>query len=130
MVNGQRRLVNVDSVMETLADSCPRVSSIRTMDAQMTDASLHSLSRLTRLQDLDNGSSRQRKGITTEGILSLLRGESRNVLRDLKLKVSKLPDKAQIQAEGQLMQQETGRSLRIIDPKAVKLHISIAISGP
>ena len=110
--------VNVDSAIETLVHNCPSVRSIRMEDAVMTDASFRSLSRLTGLQHLDIGSSRKGNGITTAGILSLLRGGSRNVLRDLKLKVSVLPDKAQILAEGQLLQQETGRSLLIIDAES------------
>ena len=104
------RMTNVDALIETLVHNNPSVRSIRMEYAQMTDASLHSLSRLTGLQSFGHGHFELQNGITTEGILSLLRGGSRNVLQELELKVTVLvrPDEDQIRAEGNLMQQETG----------------------
>ena len=116
--------VDVDAVIESLVTNCPSVRSISLVDGRMTNAGLHSLSRLTGLQNFSHGRIRFENEITTEGILSLLRGRSRNVLRKLKLKVSGMPDFDQIYAEGELMQQETGRSLFIMDQND---NISIAI---
>ena len=65
--------VNVDAAIETLVHNSASVSSIRMRDGRMTDASLHSLSRLTGLQLLAIRSSGRHSDITTEGILSLLR---------------------------------------------------------
>ena len=106
-------VLDVDAVMETLAHNCLSMRSIRMDDARMTDAGLRSLARLTELQRLKIRSSSTHSDITTEGLLSLLRGGSRNVLQDLKLFVSAKPDLDRIRSEGQLMQQETGRSLSV-----------------
>ena len=106
----ENRAVNVDEVIETLVHNSPSVRSIRMMHAAMTDASLQSLSRLTGLHRLANRSYRRRSDMTTEGILSLLRGGSRNVLRKVELPVSVLLDSKQIRAEGELMLEETGRT--------------------
>ena len=105
--------LNVDVAMETLAENSPSVRSITMHNARMTDTGLRSLSRLTGLQLLDIGCPGRHSDITTEGILSLLRGGSRKVLRDLKLHILVLPDFGQIRSEGQLMQQKTGRSLSV-----------------
>ena len=109
----QFHAANVDSVIETLGQNCPSVSWIRMMDARMTDAGLRSLSRLKELQNLEIRSFKWLSVITTEGIMSLLRGGSRNVMRDLKLKTSVLPDFFQIRAEVKLMREETGRRLKV-----------------
>ena len=105
--------VDMDAVIETLVHNCPSVSSITMNYARTTNVILHSLSRLTRLHHLVFRSYMGQSKITTEGILSLLRGGSRNVLRDLELHTSVPPDLGQIRAEGQLMRQETGRSLSV-----------------
>ena len=95
----QNGVVTVDAAIETLVLS-PSVRSITMHYARMTDAGLHSLSRLTGLQHVDIASFWRKSDITTEGILSLLRGGSRNVLQDLKFNVSVMPDLDQIRAEG------------------------------
>ena len=105
--------VDMDAVIETLVHNCPSVSSITMNYARTTNVILHSLSRLTQLHHLVFRSYMGQSKITTEGILSLLRGGSRNVLRDLELHTSVPPDLGQIRAEGQLMRQETGRSLSV-----------------
>ena len=102
--------VNVDAAIETLVNNSPAVRSITMHNTRMTDAGLRPLSRLTGLQHLSFRCYRRKCDITTEGILLLLRGGSRNVLRDLKLSMVP-PDFEQIRAEVQLMQQETGRAL-------------------
>ena len=121
----------VDVAIETLVNNSLSVRSIRMHNARMTDAGLLSLSRLTGLQHLAIRGLGRRSNITTEGILSLLRGKSRNVLRYLKLSTSVSPDWEQIRAEGQLMRQETGRSLSIAGNKAHDMHhnFKIAIRG-
>ena len=121
--------VNVDAAIKTLVHNSASVSSIRMRDGRMTDASLHSLSRLTGLQLLAIRSSGRHSDITTEGILSLLRGGSRKVLRELAMDVSVLPDFEQIRAEVQLMQQETGRSLFVdsSSPTDVLYNFRIAV---
>ena len=104
------RVANVDAVIETLVSNNPSVGSIRMVNGEMTDASLHSISRLTGLQNFKHGKFELQNGITTDGILTLLRGGSRNILHDLELKVTVLvrPDENQIRAEGELLQQVTG----------------------
>ena len=124
--------VNVDAVIETLVHNSPSVSSIRMDNSKMRDASLHSLSRLTGLQHLTLRSLEVLSNITTEGILSLLRGGSRKCLQYLELSVALSPNLEQIRAEGQLMQQETGRSLSVIDGKKISErhhNFKIAIRG-
>ena len=118
--------VNVDSAIETLVHNNPSVRSITMHNARMTDAGLRSLSRLTGLQHLDIESLKRRSNITTEGILSLLRGGSRNGLRDVKLSISDIFF-SEIRAEVQLMQQETRCSL--IKLEAGIHNISIAIKS-
>ena len=105
--------VSVDTAIETLVHNSPSVRSIRMIYAGMTDAGLHSLSRLTGLQRLVIRSYRRISLITTEGILSLLRGGSRNVLRILKLNMSVSPDFDQIRAEVEHMREETGRTFTV-----------------
>ena len=124
----EHRRVNVDAMIEMLAHNCPSMRSIRMSYARMTDAGLRSLSRLTGLQHLDIRNWRWQSLITTEGILSLLRGGSRNVLRDLELKVSVSPDLDPIRAEGQLIQQETGQSLSVeVVKKSNDVHYNFRI---
>ena len=105
-------VVNVNEAIETLVHS-PSVRSIRMIYARMTDAGLRSLSRLKGLQRLDIRSYKRYSNMTTEGILSLLRGGSRSVLRDLDLNMSVSPDLDQIRAEVDLMQEETGRTFKV-----------------
>ena len=109
----EQSIVFMDEAIETLVRNNPSLKLIRMMMARMADKSLRSLSRLTGLQHLTIRSSRWQSDITTEGILSLLRGGSRNVLRDLEFNIPNLPDLDQIRAEGQLIQQETGRSFSV-----------------
>ena len=80
----------------------------------MSDAGLHSLSLLTGLLEITTSTNyRLQNNVTTEGILSLLSGGSRNCLRDWKLNVAVLPDLKKIQAEVDLIQQETGRTFLV-----------------
>ena len=80
--------VDVDAAIETLVQNNPSVSSVFVQNAQVTDDSLYSLSRLTGLQTLLIRNCSWIYDITTEGILSLMRGGSRNVLRELQLIVT------------------------------------------
>ena len=79
------RVMDGDGVIETLVQNSPSVKSFTMNNARMTDAGLRSLSRLTGLQLLVLKGYWSRCNITTEGILSLLRGSSRHVLRDLRI---------------------------------------------
>ena len=127
----KHRRLTVDSMIKTLVHNCLSLRSMMMKYARMTDAGLHSLSRLTGLQRLVIRDYRWQSDITTEGILSLLRRGSRNFLRDLDLKVSVLPDFDQIRSEGQLVQQEKGRLLSVDAVKKPNEHYNfkIAISG-
>ena len=101
--------------MRRLVQNCPSVRSITIHNSGMSDAGLLSLSRTTGLQQLEiviECDSSQEE-TTTEGILSLLRGGSRNVLRDLELSLAVSPDLEKIQAEADLIQQETGRAFLV-----------------
>ena len=112
--------VNVDAAIETLVRNSPFVRSITMHDSEMSDAGLHSLSLLTGLHQLEITTStiyRLQNNVTTEGILSLLRGGSRNCLRDLKLGVAVSPDSVMIRAEADLIQQETGLTLVVSSQK-------------
>ena len=117
--------VNVDEVIETLVQNNQSVCSVTMMEARITNASFRSLSRLTGLQFLAIRSYKWHNEITTEGILSLLRGGSQNVLRNLELNMGVMPDLDRIRAEGKLMLEETGRTF---DVEAVSVPIENAIS--
>ena len=118
----------MDAAIETLVNNSPAVRSITMHNTRMTDAGLRPLSRLTGLQHLSFRSYKRKCDITTEGILLLLRGGSRKVLRELAMDVSVLPDFEQIRAEVQLMQQETGRALFVDNsPTDVLYNFRIAI---
>ena len=136
----EHSIVNVDAAIETLVHSrfetlvhnCQSMRSITMHNVRMTDAGLYSLSGLRGLQCLSIGNVHSQNDITTEGILSLLRGGSRNVLRDLELRISVMTDLDQIRAEGQLMQHESGLLFSVVSdrsPYDVLHNFGIAIRG-
>ena len=97
----------VDVAIDRLVDNNPRLTHIDLHDANFSGASVISLSRLTALQRLSLRNFCTNIP-TTDGILRLLRGGSRDVLQFLELYMRSRPDKERIEAELAIMEQEVG----------------------
>ena len=99
----------VDRAIDRLVRSNPRLTHIRFTDASATAASLVSLSRLTALQRLTLwliGTNKPEP--TTDDILTLLRGGSRQVLQYVRVDMRSRPDQERIEAEVKIMEREMG----------------------
>ena len=99
----------VDGAIDRLVRNNPRLAHIDISNAIVT-ASLVSFSSLTGLQSLVLWRDRTNMPeFTTDNILTLLRGGSRQVLRSVSLCPRSRPDKGRIEAEVKIMGQEMGK---------------------
>ena len=95
-----------DSAVERLVRQNPQLWHIVLSGVVMTDASLVSLSRLTSLNDISL--EEKENEFTVDGVLTLLRGESRALFCDIRIVTNSNGDNTQILTEFQLMAAETG----------------------
>ena len=109
----------VDAAIDRLVCNNPCLTHISLTDARVTGASLVSLSRLTGVRRLSFGLfSTSQSEFTTDDILTLLRGGSRQVLQllevHLKGYIRSRQDKRRIKAETKVMEQEMGCKFYVI----------------
>ena len=115
--------LSLDHVIGTLVQYSPAIKHISMIGMKMTDDSLISLSRLHHLSFLEFWPDKE-EFITTTGVLTLLRGGSRLVLRFCCLCWNERLDMRLINEEISLMETETGRTLDRQQDKINCIHFS------
>ena len=105
----------VDAAIDRLVDNNPLLTHIDFNNASVTGASLVTLSRLTGVQVLSlRHFGTNKPEFTTDDILILLRGGSREVLQYLRLDMRSRPDQGRIEAEAKIMEQEMGCPFSVV----------------
>ena len=96
-----------DAMISTLANQNPKLSDVNFDQIHLTDAALTSLAQLQHLTDVEIIQRDQKQKVTTAGVLTLLRGSSRNVIRKFRVSGEKV-DGDQVSREISLMCEERG----------------------
>ena len=105
----------VDGAIERLVRNNPRLTHVKFIDANVTAASLVSLSRLTGVEHLSLWHFHTKiPEFTTDDVLMLLRGGSRQVLQYVRVEMRSRPDQERIEAEARVMEQEMGSAFSVI----------------
>ena len=105
----------IDGAIDRLVRNNPRLSHVQLCDANITAARLVSLSRLIGVQHLSFWYlGAKEPEFTTDDILTLLRGGSRQALHNLRLHTRSRPDEVRIYAELIAMEQDMGCTFSVV----------------
>ena len=107
LVSFDHRSKQGDRMIATLANQNPMLSLVSFFQIDLTDADLTSLAQLQHLTDVIIIQRDQKQKVTTAGVLTLLRGSSRNVIRNFSVRNAGVDDN-QVSREISLMCEERG----------------------
>lgn len=115
--------LSLDPVIESLVANNPKIRHISMIGMKVTDASLHSLARLSHLDFLQLAPDRD-EFVTTDGIIAFLRGNSRKILKFCCLCWNPLVDMDRIGKEISLIETEIGKTFDRKQDKINCIHYS------